>query len=105
MVNKVTENIPVTNDKQKDIVEAANKAANQEDLLSLFKQLSDSVSSNMDSLFKDTDVIINKASLEGINAEYSIAVQFKIKQCHLTQAQMCQSYHQFSTHYHRSQNY
>ena len=57
-----------------DTAESANKAAD-EDLLSLFDQYSDLMSSNSDWLFKDIDVVINETLSEGISAECSITVQ------------------------------
>ena len=75
MVKEVMETVTVTDDEQADTAESANKTADEEDLLNLFNQYPDVMSSISDWLFKDIDVIINEASSEGISAEYSITMQ------------------------------
>ena len=72
-LSEIMETIPMTNDKQTDTAESAHKAAD-EDLLSLFDQYSDLMSSSWDWLSKDIDVI-NKTCSEGNRVEYSIIVQ------------------------------
>ena len=69
------EAITTTDDKQTDTVVSVQKAADEEDLLSVFDQCSDLLSSNLDWLSKDISVVINEASSEGISVENSITFQ------------------------------
>ena len=48
MVNEIMATVTMTDDKQTDTKVSANKAAEKEDLLRLFDQYSDLMSSNLD---------------------------------------------------------
>ena len=64
MVNEVMETTTVTKDEQTHTAESANKAADEEDLWSLFHQYSDLRASYSDWLFKDIDTIIIETFLK-----------------------------------------
>ena len=55
-------------------MEPLHRAADVEDLLSLFDQYSNLMSSNSDCLATDNAVFINEVSVEGISAAYHVTV-------------------------------
>ena len=74
MVNEKVVTITTTNDTKIGTAESVHKVVDEEISWSLFYQYSDFMSSNLDWLGKDIDVIINEASLEGISADFPIAI-------------------------------
>ena len=68
-VHEIVETITMKNDKQAEVQESVHKAAHKENLLCLFDQYSDLMSSTSDWLAKDIDIIINDGSPEEISVE------------------------------------
>ena len=74
-INKVKETITSRDDNHTDRAKPLHDAAYKENLLSLFKQYSNLVSSNSDCLSTDHAIIINEVSGESISATYHVTVQ------------------------------
>ena len=100
-MNETVETKTMTDDKQIETAESVHQVVDEENLVSLIDQYSNLMSSTLNLLAKDIDVIINEVASEGFSVEYPIVVQ----QCRTTAlfdtgtniSVMSQKYFQFIT--------